>query len=141
MADGAARHDVGRGVIDEDAVARSPADVAQQLRDAADRLMAGWAAAAGGMTGTSKRPAAPALPRLPALPATMTGEQVQKVLDDLTTRRAQVQALRDSLTTFDEQLALLESNLQPVVEWTRTWAALEKSVSEFWRSPGSSGPG
>ena len=31
---------------------------------------------------------------------------------------------------------MLEASLQPVVEWTRTWAALEKSVSEFWRSPG-----
>jgi hypothetical protein len=47
-----------------------------------------------------------------------------------------VQTLRDQLTTFDEQLGMLESSLQPVVEWTRTWAALEKSVSEFWRPPG-----
>ena len=53
-----------------------------------------------------------------------------------TARRTQVQTLRDQLTTFDEQLGMLEASLQPVVEWTRTWAALEKSVSEFWRSPG-----
>lgn len=117
----------------------SPVDVARQLREAADQLMAGWTTAAGSMTGAAA-PRRPSMPRLPALPATVSAAQVQQVLDDLAARRAQVQALRDQLSTFDEQLGMLENGLRPVVEWTRTWAALEKSISEFWQPGGTSAP-
>jgi acyl carrier protein phosphodiesterase len=67
----------------------------------------------------------------------VSAEQVQRVLDDLAARRAQVQALRDQLATFDEALGALEANLRPMAEWTRTWAALEKSVADFFRPPGA----
>jgi len=125
-------------VTDDDAVAGSPADLARQLRDAADQLMAGWTAAAGSMSGGVPL-SRPAMPQFPALPATMSAQQVQQVLDDLSARRVQVQTLRDQLSTFDEQLGMLEASLRPVVEWTRTWAALEKSVSDFWRAGGGAG--
>ena len=115
--------------------AGSPLDVARQLREAADRLMAGWSASAGAVTAAATG-SGPARPALPKLPATMSAEQVQTVLDELTARRAQVQALRDQLTSFDEQLGLLEDGLRPVLEWTRTWADLEKSMESFWRLPG-----
>jgi hypothetical protein len=115
----------------------SPADLARQLREAADRLMTGW-------TSVGSRPGGPgesSIPRLPVFPATVSAEQVQRLLDDLSARRAQVQALRDQLTSFDEQLGVLEAGLRPVVEWTRSWAALEKSVADFWRLPGSRSSG
>jgi hypothetical protein len=113
---------------------RTPADLAGQLRDMADRLMAGWTTAAGAAT---RSPSLPGLPTLPTLPATASAQQLQAVLDDLAARRAQVQALATQLEAFDQQLGSLEASLRPMLEWTRTWADLEKSMGEFWRLPGS----
>jgi len=127
-------------VTEDDAAARSPTDLAQQMREAADRLMTGWTRTVGSVSG-AVAPGLSAMPHFPALPATVSAQQVQKLLDDLSARRLQVQTLRDQLTTFDEQLGMLEASLQPVAEWTRTWAAAEKSVSDFWRAPGGTRPG
>jgi hypothetical protein len=111
----------------------SPADFAGQMRAAAERVMAGWTAAATSGAGATK-------PAMPALPATMSAKQIQALLDDLAARRAQVQALVTQLETFDEQLATFETSVRPLLEWTRTWADLEKTLSEFWRPPaGASG--
>ena len=124
----------------EEGQGRTPADLAGQLHAMADKLMSGWASAAGAVTkppAGPPGPANPATPAMPALPATLSARQLQTVLDDLATRRAQVQALRSSLESFDEQLGALESNLRPLAEWTKTWADLEKSVGDFWRMPGS----
>ena len=124
----------------EEGQGRNPADLAGQLHAMADKLMSGWASAAGAVTkppAGPPGPANPATPAMPALPATLSARQLQTVLDDLATRRAQVQALRSSLESFDEQLGALESNLRPLAEWTKTWADLEKSVGDFWRMPGS----
>jgi hypothetical protein len=113
----------------------SPADFAAQLRAAADRMMAGWTAATG--TGAS---ATPSLPGLPPMPATMSAQKIQALLDDLAARRAQVQALTSQLQQFDEQLGTFEASIRPFLEWTRTWADLEKTMGEFWRpSSGASG--
>jgi hypothetical protein len=121
----------------------SPADFAGQLRAAADRIMAGWTAAStsavGAMAGAAA-PAGPALPTLPQMPATLSAEKMEAFLEDLAARRAQVQALVTQLQAFDEQLGTLESGLRPFVEWTRTWADLEKTMTEFLRPPsGASG--
>jgi hypothetical protein len=88
--------------------------------------MSGWAAMGRAAGGVAHLPA-------PTLPATLSARQVQAVLDDIAARRAQVRALLTQLETFDEQLGSLEANLQPFLEWTRTWADVEKAVSEFWR--------
>ena len=124
----------------------SPADFAGQLRAAADRIMAGWTAAStsavGAMAGGSApaAPALPALPALPPLPATLSAQKMEAFLEDVAARRAQVQALVTQLQGFDEQLGTLESGLRPFVEWTRTWADLEKTMTEFLRPPsGASG--
>ena len=108
----------------------NPADLAGQLRAAADRIMAAWTAAAGQAAG-----ATPALPTLPSMPATMSAEQLDTFLDDLAARRAQVQALVTQLQGFDEQLGTLEASVRPFGEWTRTWADLEKSMMQFWQPP------
>jgi hypothetical protein len=107
---------------------RSPDDLARALREAADRVMSGWTAAAGSM-----RP--PALPDLSGSPATASARQVEAVLDDLAARRAQVRALQEQLTGFDEQLGTLEASLRPLLEWTRTWAELERALGGFWSPP------
>jgi hypothetical protein len=112
-----------------------PADFAAQFRAAADRMMASWTAAAG--TAAS---ATPSLPGLPPMPAMMSAQRIQALLDDLAARRAQVQALTTQLEQFDEQLGTLEASIRPFLEWTRTWADLEKTMGEFWRPPsGASG--
>jgi outer membrane protein TolC len=108
--------------------ARSPAELAGQLRAAADRLLAGWTGAPG------RAPAAP--PGLPVPPATLTAQQLQAVVDDIAARRAQVQTLRTQLGAFDEQLGALEASLGPLLEWTRTWAGLESTMLDLWRPDG-----
>src|SRR4051794_17468089 len=107
---------------------QNPADLAGQLRAAAERVMAGWTAAAG-VPGS--RPGQALVN--PAMPATMTARQMEALLDDLAARRAQVQALSAQLGAFDEQLATLETNLRPFLEWTRTWAGVEGAMADFWR--------
>ena len=106
---------------------RTPADLAGQLRAAADRIMAGWSAT----TGSAGMPAG-----LPPMPATASAQQLQALLDDLAARRAQIQALRAQLEGFDEQLASLETSLRPMLEWTRTWASMESALGNLWRPPG-----
>lgn len=120
----------------EDGPARSPANFAGQLRDAADRIMAGWTAAPGAAGAAA--PATPSIPALPTMPATMSVERMEAFLEDLAARRAQVQALTTQLEAFDEQLGSLEASVRPFVEWARTWADVEKTMAGFWRPP--SGP-
>ena len=120
--DPAGRDTGGRGAPDNPMTA-----FAQQLRDAADRMMSGWSALPGG--------AAPP-PVFPPPPATTSARQLQTVLADLGARRAQVQALCAQLTAFDEQLAALEESLRPLHDWARTWAEVEQAATEPWRSSG-----
>lgn len=110
---------------------------AQQLRDAADRMMTGWPGLPG-MPGMPK-PSAAAVPgaaaSMPLPPATASAHQLQSVLADLGARRAQVQALCTQLTAFDEQLAALEASLRPLHEWAKTWADVEGAAISMWRPP------
>ncbi len=154
------------------AAARSMTQLAQQMREMADRMLGGglpgWpvpgaggadrptsgradregagdppgparpARPDGGAGATAPRPPAPGVPAIPGmpaappLPATMSARQVQAVVDDIAARRAQVQALVTQLTTFDEQLGTLETSLQPLLQWLRTWSDLEGAVTDFW---------
>ncbi len=156
------------------AAARSMTQLAQQMREMADRMLGGglpgWPAPG---TGGADRPAAghpdregageatpgsprpgradggsgapvparpavpgmpsfPGLPGAPPRPATVSARQVQAAVDDIAARRAQVQALVTQLTTFDEQLGTLETSLQPLLQWLRTWSDLEGAVTDFW---------
>lgn len=115
---------------------RTPADLAGQLRAAADQIMAGWTKAAGSAVGGT----AP-VPGLPTMPATMSVRQMEALLEDLAARRAQVQALKTQLEAFDDQLGSLEANLRPLLEWTRTWANVEGSIADFWRPLSRGGTG
>ncbi|WP_369135181.1 hypothetical protein [Modestobacter sp. I12A-02662] len=127
---------------------QNPADLAGQMRAAVERMMAGWTAAAGGSLPGQPPGQPPGTPPgtppgpgfvLPTMPATMSGRQMEAVLDDLSARRAQVQALITQLQGFDEQLATLETNLRPFLAWTRKWASVETAVADFWR-PLTGGP-
>ena len=139
------------------AAARSMTQLAQQMREMAERMLGGGMAAwpvAGGMGKASTAPASgagatggvspaavpglpaipgmPPMPGLPTTPATMSARQLQAVVDDIAARRAQVQALVAQLTVFDEQLGALETSLAPILQWLRTWSDLEGAVTDFW---------
>jgi hypothetical protein len=143
------------------AAARSMAQLAQQMREMAEGMLAaglpGWpmpravsssgsgepTTARGGSSsdGTDRPtkppglpaiPGMPPMPGLPATPATLSAQQLQAVVDDIAARRSQVQALVAQLTTFDEQLGTLETSLRPLLQWLRTWSDLEGAVTDFW---------
>ena len=144
------------------AAARSMTQLAQQMKDMADRMMGGglpgWPvpglpgqagtarrAVEGGASGRSAgpesrasggggtgRPGIPGMPGMPPMPATMSARQMQAIVDDIGARRSQVQALVTQLTVFDEQLATLETSLQPLLQWLTTWSDLEGAVTDFW---------
>jgi hypothetical protein len=140
------------------AAARSMTQLAQQMREMAERMLAGglpgWplagtgsaaspvtrAVGSAGSAGTGAPaasslpaiPGMPPIPGMPATPATMSARQLQAVVDDIAARRSQVQALVAQLTTFDEQLAALETSLRPLLQWLRTWSDLEGAVADFW---------
>ena len=54
--------------------------------------------------------------------------QLESVVREIRSRREQTQAVRAQLAAFDEQLAALEATLVPVLEWTRTWARLQRTL-------------
>jgi hypothetical protein len=114
------------------------ADATRRLQEAAERLMSGWATAAGISVpgGAPTPPGPPAPPVMPTLPATMSAGQFETFLADLADRHAQVQALCARLEAFDGHLAALEASVRPMVEWTLAWADWEKSMGQFWRPPG-----
>jgi len=143
------------------AAARSMTQLAQQMREMAERMLSGglpgWpvpgavvpagTTANGGDTAPATRAAAtpgtglpglpaipgmPPIPGMPATPATMSARQLQAVVDDIAARRSQVQALVASLTVFDEQLGRLENSLRPLLQWLRTWSDMESAVTDFW---------
>jgi outer membrane protein TolC len=121
---------------EEPSAPRTPADLAGQLRAAADQIMASWTKAAGSAVGRTVP-----VPGLPTMPATMSVRQMEALLEDLAARRAQVQALKTQLEAFDDQLGSLEANLRPLLEWTRTWANVEGSIADFWRPLSGGGTG
>lgn len=103
----------------------TPADLAAQLRAAADQVMAGWRAPG----------AAAAQARTMAMPATVSAQRLATLLQDLAARRAEVQALKSQLQAFDDHLGSLEASLRPMLEWTRTWATMERALGDTWRPP------
>ncbi|MGY1814483.1 hypothetical protein [Blastococcus sp. SYSU D00820] len=109
-------------------VSRSIEEFVAQLRGFTDR--ARGLAAGAVPTGLS-------LPRLPSPPGAMSAAQLRAIDQAVRGQRQQIQGLVAQLQAFDEQLAVFEKILDPLVEWSSTWARLEESVSEFVRGPGS----
>jgi hypothetical protein len=69
----------------------------------------------------------------------MPAAQLESIVGEIRERREQLRALQAQMAVFEEQLAMLESSLTPLLEWTRTWAGMEKAMLDFWRLPGSGG--
>jgi hypothetical protein len=137
----AAGEDHGGGTAGADAAGPGGSAVSGSGRSAGSSSPAAPSGDISGRAIGSGWPGVPGLPALSAVlgplapPATLSARQLQAVLDDLAARRAQVQALHAQLELFDEQLAALETNLAPVLEWTRAWAGMEQAMTNLWHPP------
>ena len=47
--------------------------------------------------------------------------------------------MQAQLEAFDQQMAVFERILDPLVDWSATWARLEEAVGDFVRPNGSDG--
>ena len=105
-------------------VARSVEEFVTQLRGVTDRATR---LAAGAV------PAGLSLPRLPSPPGAMSAAQVRSIAASVTAQRQLIGGLVAQLQAFDEQLAVFERILEPLVEWSSTWARLEESFADIVR--------
>ncbi len=78
------------------------------------------------------------LPALPSPPGALSAAQVRAIAQTVRAQRESISAIRAQLDAFDQQLAVFERILDPLVEWSSTWAQLEKAVGDFVR-PADSG--
>ena len=102
-------------------VTRSIEEFVSQLRAFTDRAR-GLAAGA-----------VPSLPSLPSPPGAMSAAQLKAIADSVKAQRASLQAMTAQFQAFDEQLAVFERILEPLVEWSATWARLEEGVASLVR--------
>jgi hypothetical protein len=103
-------------------VSRSVEEFVSQLRAFTDRAR-GLAAGAVPFS----------LPRLPSPPGALSAAQLKAIDKAVRGQRQQIRAMTAQLQAFDEQLAVFERILDPLVEWSATWARLEESVADLVR--------
>src|SRR4051794_41200432 len=110
-------------------VGRSIEEFVSQLRSFTDRAR-GLAAGA--------VPSGISLPSLPSPPGAMSAAQLKAIADAVKAQRVSLQAMVAQFQAFDEQLAVFERVLEPLVEWSATWARLEEGVASLVRRDGGS---
>jgi hypothetical protein len=110
-------------------VGRSIEEFVNQLRGFTDRARA----IAGAV------PARLSLPALPSPPGAMSAAQLRAVAQTVKAQRQSIAAMTAQLDAFDQQLAVFERILDPLVEWSSSWARLEEAVGDFVRRDGSDG--
>jgi hypothetical protein len=102
-------------------VGRSIEEFVHQLRGFTDRARA----VAGSVPGR--------LPSLPSPPGAMSAAQLKAIAQTVHAQRQSIAAIRAQLDAFDEQLGVFERILDPLVEWSGTWARLEEAVGDLVR--------
>lgn len=107
-------------------VGRSIDEFVNQLRGFTDRARA--------VAGTvpSKLP----FPTLPSPPGAMSAAQLRAIAQAVQAQRQSIAAMQSQLEAFDQQMAVFERILDPLVEWSSTWARLEEAVGDFVRRDG-----
>jgi hypothetical protein len=81
------------------------------------------------------------LPALPSPPGAMSAAQLKAVARSVQAQRQSIAAMQAQLEAFDQQMAVFERILDPLVEWSSTWARLEEAVGDFVRRDGPTPPG
>jgi hypothetical protein len=110
-------------------VGRSIEEFVSQLRGFTDRARA----VAGAVPGRLP------LPALPSPPGAMSAAQLRAVAQTVAAQRQSIAAMRAQLDAFDQQLGVFERILDPLVEWSSTWARLEEAVGDLVRRDGPDG--
>ena len=110
-------------------VGRSIDEFVQQLRSFTDRARS----VAGAV------PSRLSLPALPSPPGALSAQQLRAVAQTVAAQRRSLAAMTAQLEAFDQQLAVFERVLDPLVEWSSSWARLEEAVGDFVRRDGSDG--
>jgi hypothetical protein len=125
------RDDAEREPAASGVVGRSIDEFVSQLRGFSDRArsLAGSA--------TSRLP----LPALPSPPGALSAAQLSAIAQTVRAQRESISAMQAQLEAFDQQMAVFERILDPLVEWSGTWAQLEKAVGDFVRRDGATPPG
>jgi hypothetical protein len=132
----------GRGMTDDEEPAQDAADpdpvyggrVGRSIDEFVHQLR-GFTDRARSLAGVV--PSKLSLPSLPSPPGAMSAAQLRAVAQTVTAQRQSIAAMRAQLDAFDQQMAVFERILEPLVEWSATWARLEEAVGDFVR-PGSS---
>lgn len=106
---------------------RSIEEFVQQLRGFTDRART----VAGTVPG--KLP----FPTLPSPPGALSAAQLKAIAEMVAAQRASIGGMRAQLDAFDQQLAVFERILEPLVEWSGTWARLEEAVGDLVRRDGT----
>ena len=76
------------------------------------------------------------LPALPSPPGAMSAAQLRAIAQTVQAQRQSIAAMQAQLEAFDQQMAVFERILDPLVEWSSTWARLEEAVGDFVRRDG-----
>src|SRR4051812_14951250 len=108
-------------------VSRSIDEFVQQLRGFSDRAR----------TLAGSVPSKLSLPALPSPPGALSAAQLRAVAQTVTAQRTSIAAMRAQLDAFDQQLAVFERLIDPLVDWSASWARLEEAVGDFVRPPGA----
>ncbi len=74
----------------------------------------------------------PALGGIP-LPGALSAAQLTTIANSIAAQRRSIDALRAQLSSFDEQLAVLETFLVPLAQWSSKWAELEAGLMNLGR--------
>lgn len=107
-------------------VGRSIDEFVNQLRGFTDRARS----VAGAVP--SKLP----FPTLPSPPGALSAAQLKAIAQAVQAQRQSIAAMQSQLEAFDQQMAVFERILDPLVEWSSTWARLEEAVGDFVRRDG-----
>jgi hypothetical protein len=113
----------GSGPAASRLVARSIDEFVNQLRGFSDRAR----------TIAGVVPGKLSLPALPSPPGAMSAAQLKAIAQAVQAQRRSIAAMQSQLEAFDQQMAVFERILDPLVEWSSTWARLEEAVGDFVR--------
>jgi hypothetical protein len=125
------RDDAEREAAASGLVGRSIDEFVNQLRGFTDRARS----IAGAV------PSKLSMPALPSPPGAMSAAQLKAVAQAVQAQRQSIAAMQAQLEAFDQQMAVFERILDPLVEWSSTWARLEEAVGDLVRRDGAPPPG